>query len=79
MASQAKINYSIHPRNHYMVDKSIKRGEKVNTCAPRNDSRKGTLAFREKNRNARRNDMARIMSQPKNATSYRVPGSMRGW
>lgn len=74
-----KIDYSIHPRNDYLRDKNAKRGSKVNTCAPRNDTRKGTLAFREKARSARRTAMAATMSNPSKATAFKVPGSMRGW
>lgn len=77
--AENRINYSIHPRNHYMVDKSIPRGQKKDTCARRNDNRKGMLAYREKRLGARRSAMSVTMSQPKNATAYRTPGTMRGW
>ena len=74
-----RIDYSIHPRNDYMRDPKAKKGEKTNTCAPRNDSRKGTLAFREKARGARRTAMTSTMANSKNPAAYTVPGSMRGW
>ncbi len=75
--ADTQVNYSIHPRNHYMVNKTIPRGEKKNTCAPRNDARKGTLAFCEKRRLNARNSMEATMKRVKNPAAYTVPGSMR--
>lgn len=76
-----QVNVSIHPRHWYRssVPGYTSRGEKVNTCAKRNDQRKGTLAKREAVRSARRTAMAATMGQPSKAESFRVPGSLRGW
>ncbi len=79
MASKEKINYSIHPRAYHLVDKSFNKGTKTNTCAPRNDARKGTLAKREAVRSARRTAMAATMADVRKAPAFKVPGSMRGW
>lgn len=77
MASQQKmVSLSIHPRNHYLVDKSAKKGEKVNTAKNRNPNRKGTLAKREAVYNARRNAMASLPATK--APAFRMPGSMKG-
>lgn len=80
MAYQSKrISLSIHPRNHYLVDKSAKRGEKVNTAKNRNPNRKGALGKREAVFNARQNAMTATMKAAKNPAAYRMPGTMRGW
>lgn len=73
------ISKSIHPRNHYLVDKTSKRGEKVNTAKPRNPDRRGALGKRETVFNARRTAMAATMSDVRKAPAFRMPGSMRGW
>ncbi len=78
MATQ-KTNYSIHPRNWYQVDKGFNKGVKQNTSKPRNDSRKGTLAFREAARSARRTAMSATIAASKTPQAYKVPGSMKGW
>jgi hypothetical protein len=75
----AFVSKSIHPRNHYLVDKSLKRGEKQNTCAARNDNRKGTLAFRQDRLGKRRVDMSGTMQRSKQPQAFKTPGSMRGW
>lgn len=82
MASQSKrISLSIHPRNHYLVDKSAKRGEKVNTAKNRNPNRKGALAKRETVYNARRSAMEATINscKPEKRLAWTMPGSMRGW
>lgn len=33
-----KINYSIHPRSHWLVDKTAKRGDKTNTSKGKGSS-----------------------------------------
>jgi hypothetical protein len=73
------VNHSIHPRNWYQVDKTWPKGEKQNTAKSRNPESRGALGKREKNLNHRRNAMVATMSKPANATSFRMPGSMRGW
>ena len=73
------ISLSIHPRNHYLVDKSAKRGDKVNTCKNRNPKRKGALGKREAVYNARRNAMEISIKGSNEPQSYTMPGSMRGW
>lgn len=76
-----QMSVGIHPRNWYQakVPGYTSRGTKKNTSAPRNDKRKGTLAFREKVRGNRRNAMSATMKASKNPSAFKVPGSLRGW
>lgn len=75
----AIISKSIHPRNHYLVDKTEKRGEKQNTAKNRNPDRKGALQGRERALNDRRNSMATTIRNSKQPQQWRMPGTMRGW
>jgi hypothetical protein len=73
------ISKSIHPRNHYLVDKTCKRGEKVNTAKPRNPGKRGALGKRETVFNARRTAMEATIRNSKQPQAFTMPGTMRGW
>jgi hypothetical protein len=73
------VSKSIHPRNHYLVDKTCKRGEKVNTAKSRNPAKKGTLSKRERVFNARTTAMSSTIKNSKTPQAWRMPGSLRGW
>lgn len=70
-----KEQLSIHPRNW----KSIGTGKTKNTCAPRNNAKKGKLAKHSAKLLARRNDhSATLKSLPSgtNSLAFKTPGSM---